>query len=266
MDASHPLERLRADLAAPQESYLDPSPYSRVAIIESEGVVHVDFSGSPFDEPFDRLCEILSSKGVAESLASIVLRCADEGANGTCNWDLSGLIESEASFPALRLVSIQQTASGDHNRMIVAADYDEGGVLAQLLRKAPDLDALTSPSAPDAAFFTVLDHPLRYLNVDAGYDTQNFISNLADSRSFPGLQNLEFGEYNETYVDTFPEGCTPFADYLRLFKSPAFSAVRSFTWRNPVCTADEIAILRAIRPSRDLQFKVVRFSSEYVRD
>jgi hypothetical protein len=150
--------------------------------------------------------------------------------------------------------------------MIVAAEFDEAGVLGALLQRAPVLDALITPSAPDASFFALSDHPLRFLNVDVGYDTQNFIGNLANSTCFPGLQALEFGEYNETDLETFPQGCTPFSDYEQLLRSSASSNLRSFTLRNPLCSATELAVLRSLRSARDLQFKVVRFSCEYLRN
>jgi hypothetical protein len=214
MNSTHPLERLRARLSAPEDGDFDPDLYAHFSVVEHEGLLYVDFSGSPLDEPFAELCRTLRGRDVAESLASIVLRCPDDGANGACNWNLTELLESDSIFAALQLFSVQQTAPADHNRMTVAADYDEAGMLGRLMRKAR-------------------------------YDTQNFIGNLADS-------------------NTFPEGCTPFADYRRLFQSKAFATVRAFTWRNPICSPEEIAELWALRQVRDLQFKVVRFSSEYV--
>lgn len=264
MKPNHPLEQLRASLAAPSESFLDPTLYARLAIVEADGLLHVDFCGSPLELPYTRLCEVLSDRAVAGSLASISLRSPDEGANGTCNWDLGELVGGELVFRALRSFSIQQNAPGEHNRRIVAASHEEAGVLGRLLRKAPLLESLVVPSAPDGSFFTVSDHPLRHLSVDAGYDTQDFIAHLAASHCFPALRTLEFGEYNETYLETFPQGCTPMADYQRLFLSEAFASVKAFTWRNPVCTDDEIAALRALRPGRGLQLKVVRTSSRYV--
>lgn len=265
MIPSHPLEQLRKQLSEPSESYLDPGMYARLSIVEMEGLLHVDFWGSPFDEPFTTLSGILRTPSVADTVASVVLRSPDTGANGTCNWDLSELLGGDSHFPQLQHFSIAQNLPGDHNRKIVGTDYEEGGALGTLLRKAPALDSLIAPSAPDATFFEVSDHPLRYINVDAGFDTQNFISNLAGSASLRNLQSLEWGEYNETYMDTFPQGCTPFDDYRRLFSSPAFGKVRAFTLRNPACTPEEIAILRGLRPrSSGLQFKIVRCTSEYV--
>lgn len=266
MDPIHPLERLRAKLSAPTESYLNSALYARLSTVEYKGRLHVDFFGSPLDAPYAELCEILRSLNVANKLSSLVLRTPDDGANGTCNWDLSGLVEAETVYPTLRLLSIQQNGPSDHNRMIVGdAVFDEAGVLGTVIRKAPVLDALITPSAPNKTFFDVRNHPLRHLSVDAGYDTQNFIAHLAESKSFPGLESLEFGEYNETYLETFPQGCTPFADYQRLFRSCAFASVRRFTWRNPMCAPAEIEALRARRPSSELAFKIVRFSQEYLR-
>jgi hypothetical protein len=181
MDPTHPLEQLRHKLAAPAEGYFDSTLYARLSVVEFGGLLHVDFFGSPFNEPYLELCRTLCNAAVAERLASIVLRGPDEGANGTCNWDLSSLVESDTMYPTFKLLSIQQNGPADHNRMIVATDFDEAGVLGVLLQRAPVLDALITPSAPDASFFAVRDHPLRYLNVDAGYDTQNFIGNLANS-------------------------------------------------------------------------------------
>lgn len=265
MDANHPLAQLRASLSEPSEGFLDPNQYARLSIVEFESLLHVDFFGEPFDEPFFQLSELLRAGDVAGVLGSLMLRCPDEGMNGTCNWDLSALLHRNAHFPQLKLVSIQQNGPATHNRIIVGSEFEEGGTLGRLLQKAPVLDALIAPSAPDASFFEVREHPLRYLNLDAGYDTQNFIANLASSSLFPGLQSLEWGEYHETYLDNFPQGCTPFADYQRLFQSQAFARVQAFTLRNPVCTPDELASLRAIRPrSTGLQFNVVRSSSEYV--
>jgi hypothetical protein len=160
-------------------------------------------------------------------------------------------------------VVVEQNGPGDHNRIIVGADYEEGGVLGALVAKAPALEQLTVPSAPDASFFAVKDHPLRYLNVDAGYDTQGFVGNLAASCCFQGLSGLELGEFNETYLEEFASRCTPTEDYRRLFTSRAFASVATFTWRNPVCSEREIEQLRALC-AKKMQFRLVRFSARYV--
>jgi hypothetical protein len=113
-----------------------------------------------------------------------------------------------------------------------------------------------------ASFFNIGDRPICHLNIDAGYDTQDFISNLAKSSCFPNLYHLEWGEYNENYMDDFTTHCTPFDRYIELFRSPVFRQLRSFVWRNPICTNSEIEELKKLKP--DLQILVVRFSANYI--
>lgn len=262
---NYAIEQLQRRLTDAVDPDRPPAFHARLSSLDVGDRLYLDFWGSPFDEPYDELCKTLILPDVAFRLGSLSLRSpADEGANGTRNWDLARLVEAQISFPNLRSFSIEQYMPGDHNRVIVAADYDEAGVLGRLLYKAPSLEALVVPSAPDATFFALRNHPLRFLSVDAGYDTQDFIPNLADSSCFHRLETLEFGEFNETYLDDFPSGCTPFDDYRRLFTSKAFSVVRRFVWRNPVCSEAEIEELRSLRPKSDLQIEIVQFSSRCV--
>lgn len=222
---------------------------------------HLDFYGDCFEESYEDHLTTLARPDLAACLRSLILRGPDEGANGTKNWNLDPLLSTDTSFPELETFSIQRNQPGDHNRSIIGADYEEAGVLAQLLSKSPRLRELTVPSAPDAEFFRVGERPLRSLTVDAGYDTQGLISNLAQSSCFPELRNLEWGEYHETCVDDYLSNCTPLEDYRALFQSKAFATVNRFVWRNSVCTDDEIRELQAVKP--DLQLLVVRYSSEY---
>jgi hypothetical protein len=236
---------------------------NRLCVTPVDGRLHVDFYGTPFDEPLQHVLQAIATPEVSQVLASLTLRGPDEGANGTRNWDLNVLANSDVIFLELREMFIEQTKPVDHNRTIVASTYDEDGVLARILTRAPKLETLVTPSAPDSTFFQVDRRPVKLLNVDAGYDTQGFIRNLARSSCFPDLQCLEFGEYNETYIDDYASRCTPAADYEELFTSGAFKPVRRFVWRNPVCPAAEIAAFKAMR--RDLQLLVVRTSADYVR-
>jgi hypothetical protein len=257
------LADLQKRLAQRAEANALPEKINCLCVTAVAGRLHLDFFGGPFDEPFQEVLAAVVTPDVATVLASLTLRGPDEGANGTRNWDLSPLASSGAGFPQLRAVSIAQTQPADHNRSIVAADYEEGSVLARLLARAPALESLVTPSAPDADFFRVGERPLQFLSVDAGYDTQGFIRNLAQSSCFPGLRCLEFGEYNETYMEDYAVRCTPFADYQELFGAATFRPVRRFVWRNPACSAAEVGRLKALRP--DLQLLVVRTSATYVK-
>ncbi|HKX26326.1 MAG TPA: hypothetical protein VJ302_01410 [Blastocatellia bacterium] len=256
------LQRRFADYSNPE---VDVEPIPRLSVWEVAGRLHLEFCGSPLGKPYDDLYASIVQSDVASVLSSISLRSpwdADEGINGTRDWDLSWLARADVIFPNLRSFSVEQNRPGGHNRVVA----EHTGALRHLLRKAPRLEQLTVPSAPDRSFFELESHPLRYLNVDAGYDTQGFIANLASSSCFPSLGMLEFGEYNETYVDDFPVGCTPFDDYRRLFVSEAFASVKSFVWRNPICSDSELMELRKLRSSRpgSIQIMIVQFSSRHI--
>ena len=252
------LEALRLRIAARNEA---EGAADSIGISQAGEVFHLNIDGG--SETFEDLMDTLAKPDVAPFISSLVLRRPDEGANGTNNWDIELLVQTEAMYSQLEAFSIQLGQPADHNRSIVAASYDEDGVLARLLAKSPRLQALTAPSAPDTAFFEVGERPLRFMSIDAGYDTQNFILNLARSSCFPDLQCFEWGEYRETYVDDYLDNCTPIEHYRELFQSPAFRSVRRFVWRNPACANEEIRELKATtRP--DLQLLVVRYSCEYV--
>lgn len=256
------LESLRQRIADTNEPDTGPDYLERVAITPTGGVFHLDYHGDPAGDGFGDLLQTLALPDIAPCIRSIVLRGPDEGANGTRNWDIEPLLATDATFPQLKMFSIQLNQPADHNRSIVGADYEEDGMLARLIAKAPGIEELTAPSAPSAAFFEVGSRPIRLLNIDAGYNTQDFILNLAKSSCFPNLQCLQWGEYHETYIEDYLANCTPLEHYRELFRSTAFASVRSFLWRNPTCTDEEIRELKAMTPA--LQLLVVRDSSRYV--
>lgn len=256
------LESLRHRIADLNDAELPAAYLQSLAITQIGDVFHLDFYGDCFEEGYEDLLNTLANPEIAARVRSLILRGPDEGANGTKNWDIEPLLATKASFPELETFAIQLNRPADHNRSVVAADHEEHGVLARLLTKAPRLQELTVPSAPNSSFFETGHRPLRFLSVDAGYDTQNFISHLAGSTCFPELRTLEWGEYHENYMDDYLTRCTSLDDYRELFQSEAFGSVTRFVWRNPVCTEEEIRELKALKP--DMQLLVVRCSNEYV--
>jgi len=235
----------------------------RLSVTDMGSSVGIEFFGSPFDEPYQEVLNTLGQPDIAGLLRFLILRAPDEGANGTKHWDLESLLANNAVFQQLETLSVQLSNPSDHNCGIIGADYEENGVLSRILKQSPRLRELTAPSAPNADFFKVGERPLRFLNIDAGFDTQGFIANLSASNSLPELSCLEWGEYCQTYMDDWRHGCTPFKDYLKLFNSAVFANVRKFVWRNPVCSPDEIQQLRRLRPDCSLQ--IVRSSAAYER-
>lgn len=261
-DAAQQLEDLRHRIGDGNEEEMPVEYLSRLAVVKTGDGFHLDFYGDCFAESYSDLMTTLAQPHVAACLRSLILRGPDEGANGTKNWDLEPLLRTDAAFGQLESFAVQRNQPGDHNRAIVGADFEEAGILARLLARSPQLQELTVPSAPNEEFFNVEERPLRHLSVDAGYDTQDFIANLARSSCFPALRTLEWGEYNETYMDDWRANCTAFEDYRALFESQAFGNITRFVWRNPVCSEDEIRKLKALKP--DLQLLVVRYSRDYV--
>jgi hypothetical protein len=258
------LESLRQHIAKLNDSDSSIEDLQYVSILEVDDLFHIDYYGSPFMESCGDLFDVLSEPEVASQIKSLKFRTPDQGANGTCNWDLEPLLSTTAIFTHLESLQIQQNRPSDHNRIIVGESFEENGVLAKLLAKSPALKELTVPSAPNSVFFEIGQHPIRYMNIDAGYDTQNFIFNLSRSSCFPHLISLEWGEYNETYMDMkeFIEHCTPYNHYQELFCSNASRNIGRFVWRNPVCTSEEVKALKNLAPN--LELFIVSDSSGYV--
>lgn len=233
---------------------------------EIDGLLRVDFYASPFETYFDDLLTVLCEPEIANRLQTLRFHSPDEGANGTRHWSFGRLVNSDADFPALTHLSIDPYDGFGHNHPIVCdkpITYDEHGVLAKWLTKAPNLKFLAAPSAPNGDFFKREKSALEILSIQAGYDTQQFILNFAASDCFPNLRSFEYCDYDETYAKDYPQRYTPLEHFQRLFQSPAFDQMRSFVWRNPIFSSDELTQLKALRPQ--LALKTVRIRSEWVR-
>jgi hypothetical protein len=120
------------------------------------------------------------------------------------------------------------------------------------------------PSAPDETFFGIGHWPLKYLRVDSGYDTQNFILNFSRSHCFPELRTIDFGDYNQRYIEDYLVGCTPLQHFEQLFRSKAFSGVARFVLRNSILSLEQVAELHKLK--KECQFMVIQTPhGEYVR-
>jgi hypothetical protein len=263
----HLLE-LQQDIAARNEPEWDDDVCEKLLLSPIDGLVHVEFYGSPFDESFDEFTRVLGSPDVARHVRSLVFRGPDEGANGTRKWDFSSLIQSETLFPNLRSFVVEPTLPEHHNHTIIAREYEEEGQIARLVAKMPLLTSLTVPSAPGGTFFDIALPSLHTLRVEAGYDTQNFILNFSQASGFKHLRHLDFGDYNQRYMDDYPAGYTPFEHFEALFRSSTFSGPGSFlgafTLRNSILTPEQLSTLHHLR--KDCQFRVIQApSGDFVR-
>ena len=228
---------------------------SKLYFAEIQGLLHVEYYGPHWNEPgepFDCLIDLLCDAGAAAGIRSLTFRGPDEGANGTRNWDFTGLLASDVIFPNLTTFCVEPTQPEHHNQTILAEVYEEEGMIGRLLDRMPALESLTVPSAPDCSFFTRPRHPLRRLRVDTGYDHQDFIRNLSASSCFPHLELLDFGDYNQRYMEDYMDRCTRFEDYRELARSRGFESVRLFILRNASLSAEQwselgLAAVRAIQ-------------------
>jgi hypothetical protein len=228
------------------------------------GGLAIEFFGSPLDESYAAFLQALCTDEVAHSVRSLMLRGPDEGANGTRNWDLTGIFQSDAVFPSLENLFIEPTAPEHHNQSIIGREYDEEGQIGLLLTRTPSLKSLTVPSAPDASFFQAGYRPLRFLQVDTGFAHQDFLRHLSQSDCFPDLITLDFGDYNQRYLEDYREDCTPFEQYEELFPSDAFQSVKRFNLRNSILSAEQLTHLRQLR--KDLQFYVIQAYGVYLHE
>jgi len=257
----HPLDQLRLRIQSLNDPETPFGNLQRVGLVHIEGFCHVEYYGYSQGEGYHDFCETVNLPEVRGRLLSIRIHGQDEGANGTRNWDLSPFAQGKQSYSHLQTFSVALNQPADHNRTIIGADYEEGGITASIVAKCPRLQYLIIPSAPSPDFFEIALPELRLLSVDAGYNPQDFLKHFAASPGFSNLHTFEWGEYSETYIEGWETQCAPYEDYASLLQSPAFASVARFVLRHPHLSREEIDALLKLRP--DLQFLLVQFAQEY---
>ncbi|MDR1007705.1 MAG: hypothetical protein LBL65_03975 [Campylobacteraceae bacterium] len=213
---------------------------------------------------FASLIELLLKN--SSKIKSLIFAGPDEGANGTKNWDFTRLINSKVIFENLVHFKVRLTDLGDHNQSVIASGYDENGQIAALASMMPKLEILQVPSAPNEDFFKLKNLNLKKLTIQAGYDTQNFITNLANSDN---LKNLLALDYTNIFYDFDIIGTT-FEEYKLLFESNFFENCLEkrkvpfhFTLRDDKLTCEQLTKLRQIK---NIQFLYINCKGgEYIR-
>jgi uncharacterized protein (TIGR02996 family) len=127
--------------------------------------------------------------------------------------------------------------------------YHEGGQVAKLLATSPRLRSLAVPSAPTVAFFEGDLHPLEVLDVRSGYDTEQFIPNLAKTKRFPNLRVLRYTDYCGCWERDRekPHHSTTVEHFAELLRSPAMRKVETIELREVLLTPGQVRSLRRIR-------------------
>ena len=239
---------------------------SKVCFFPVGDFLDISFYGNGFDEApntkaedfdyetnfaFCAFLDFICKQENAERLISLTFDGADEGANGTKEWNFSRIINSNVTFPNLKSLKIQLTDLGDHNGNIIGFNYEERGMIAKLMEKMPNLECLIIPSAPDKSFFEIGKHPLKRLVVQVGYDNQNFIENFAESDNFYQLTTLDFADLIGVQDTPF----VSFETFEKLFKSKAFSTVKHFKLRNSILSEKQLFELQKLSNVQFLYIK-----------
>jgi hypothetical protein len=182
---------------------------------------------------FCALLDLLTIQDNADKLLAIEFTGQDEGANGIKGWVFDRIINSAVIFPNLKIFKVQLTDLGDHNLNVIdGGGLEEKGVLAKLLAKMPALENMVVPSAPDKSFFEIGEHPLSYLKVQSGIDSQNFIDNLAASNNFLNLKAIDYAEQIDFENSDNEIEYTSISSFKQLFLAKGFLSVEHFVLRN----------------------------------
>lgn len=100
---------------------------------------------------------------------------------------------------------------------------------------------------PNESFFRGPRHPLRSLNVDAGFGHADFVKHLATSERFGQLRELVFIDFQQHHLGDWREKTTTFDDYVRLFNAPIASTLDSICLRELNLTEEQVRSLLATR-------------------
>jgi hypothetical protein len=241
------LTRLQEEMA--QTGWDDRSLDRYLSFFEVNSLLYVHYYGLTRREHYGeneedlpanqlRIFEVLSLPEVASRIASLTFDGPDEGANGTRDWDFDWLLAQDVTFPELRTLVIQPSTLEAHNLTIVDSAF------AGWLSSAPKLAQLTTPSAPEAAFFEVEHESLYSAQVSAGWDHEDFILNLSRKRS-PFIWYLDWNEVHNFHRDMWEDGATPFEHFEALVTSPA--CPNHLTLRNPKLSDDQLKKLAALQ-------------------
>lgn len=256
------VEEYELDTTSPDHP-LWSAQYNYVSIAPLRNGLHVEYFGSPWDEPLEMALETLSEQVVADSIVSLTFTGPDEGANGTREWSFKSLLDADVTFPILRSLYVQPTEPDHHNHSLIARDgtiMEEGGDIARLVSKMPYLTELTVPNAPDETFFGQRLPHLKLLQIGGNYNTQHFIENIASTTNLPSLTSLDFTESTELQMTWAKERdesyVTSTAAYERLLESRVGENLKVLILRNTRLTAQELERLQAIR--KNLQFMVIQ--------
>lgn len=245
------LNNLDIERADDSDSSLHPNDFrSRLLFADLGNGLDIEYYGEVWDEAWEIAIDAITQPEIASRLTSLRITGPDEGANGCRTHNIEQLLASEAHFPQLLNLYIRPTDVTDHNMVDIADDQ-----IAALITRCPNLNELTLPNAPEAAFFDIPLQQLRYLRIGMAWRTHRFIANMATSRNMPKLSILDFCDslsvFNQPpqtqHNPDFDDGITSFEDYQQLIKSNAIRPNMVLHLRNAYLTQTQFDALNAIK-------------------
>ncbi|KXX69364.1 hypothetical protein [Flammeovirga sp. SJP92] len=199
-----------------------------------------------------------------DQIVSLIFTGPDAGANGTRNWNFNRIIKSDIKFVNLKAFKVALTDVGDHNQSVIGEYDDEDGMIAKLVLKMPKLEELELPSAPNNDFFKIPHLQISSLSIQAGYNHQNFIENLAESENLKALRSLDYTETYDQFGDLEDEEFTSFNNFKKLFSSSVFSYEHfHFKLRENRLTENQLEELQKIKKVQFLHIKTE--AGKYIR-
>lgn len=198
----------------------------------------------------------------ADQVLSLNFDGPDSGANGLRNWNFKRLTNSKVVFSNLLSFKVALTDVGHHNLSIIAENDEEDGMIAALVSKMPMLKELQLPSTPGEQFFLIPNLPIQSLIIQAGYDHQNFIVNLAKSSNLKDLIALDYSDKILSQENFSTEEVTSFDDYKTLFESAVMTQLAHLKLRDNRLKPEECQGLRQINKVQFLH--IVQFPGKYI--
>ncbi len=194
--------------------------------LEYHSFWHNDFRKTSDDHI---IFHIMQMPEYAHRISAVTITSEDAGVNGVQYWDIESLIDSHTVFDHLKVLILPMNDAESHNGKIITYKdmYDESNALGLLLNKCPALKKLVAPSAPGPLFFEREEYGLEELEIQTGFDHQDFIANLSRSTCFKNLTSFSFRDYAEDYMENYQSHCTKFDDYMLLMTSDTLPSLQS---------------------------------------
>jgi hypothetical protein len=99
LNIAEQLETLRRRIGELNKPNTQVEYLQRLAVTQTGDVFNLDFYGGCYQGGYSDLLSTLVKPEIAASIRSLILRGPDEGANGTNDWNIKWLFDTDTTFP-----------------------------------------------------------------------------------------------------------------------------------------------------------------------